>query len=110
MTDGQTIRFGHLINMIGSDQASRSGHVFHDEGGIAGDVSVHVPCKGPRIDIEASARREPDDDSNSLALIKRSCGMSHTNEGQQSYCSDKTADPLMHKTPGTLERPALKSD
>src|SRR5687767_7828281 len=36
--DGETIRLGHLVEMIGNDQASSSWHVFDDKGGTTRDI------------------------------------------------------------------------
>jgi hypothetical protein len=43
MAERQTIGLGNVKNVIGSEQASRPGHVIDDNGRIAGNIFRHVP-------------------------------------------------------------------
>ncbi len=60
--------------MVGSNQTPRTAHVLDNDRGFAWNVLSHVPRDDSRVSVEASARREPDDDTNSLTLVKRFLG------------------------------------
>ncbi len=42
MADGQAVRLGDFVNMIGGDQAAGAGHVLDHDTRVAGDVLAHM--------------------------------------------------------------------
>src|SRR6266508_1214178 len=70
MTDGETIRFGHFVSMVGRDQAPCPGHVIHADARIAGYKFSHVPPDDPRVSVKTSSRSKADNDADGFPLIE----------------------------------------
>jgi hypothetical protein len=74
VAQGESIGFSYLIDMVGCNQTSGSGHVLHDDGRVAGDVFAHVAGNGAGIGIKTSSGGEADHDAHGLAFIKKILG------------------------------------
>ena len=68
--DGESIRIRGLIEMIGGNQTTGSGHILHNDRGIARNMLPHISSDCAGIDIESSARGKSYDDPNSFSLVK----------------------------------------
>ena len=70
MTDGETIRFGELVEMVGGREASRARHIFDDKRRIARDMFAHVAGHQARVKIIAAAGSVAHHQTNRFALVK----------------------------------------
>ena len=70
VADGETVRPGEFVDMIGCDQTPRADHVFHNDGRIARNVPAHVTRHRARINVIPAAGREADNDPYSFAFIE----------------------------------------
>src|SRR5918994_604955 len=70
MAHRQAVRLGYLIDMISSDEMTRSRHVFDGNRWLARNMLSQMPGHGPRIEIVSSTSRGGDDDSNHFIFIK----------------------------------------
>src|SRR5258705_412544 len=70
MSDGESVGFGDSENMIRGDQAARARHIFHDDTGIARNVSAQVARNGAGVSIKAAAGGKADDDANVFAFVE----------------------------------------
>ena len=59
-----------IVNVVRGDQAAGARHVAHDHGGIAGNVTTHVPCKRARIGVVTAAGRVADGDGDASCLYR----------------------------------------
>ena len=66
----QAIRFGAVEGVVRGNRAPGAGHVFNDDGRIAGDMFPNVPPDGPSGEIIAPARRESHHKADGFALIE----------------------------------------
>src|SRR5512145_2006899 len=89
--DGESIRLGNFINVIGGNKASRSGHVFDDHRRLAGNMLAHMAREGASVSIESAAGGKADDDPDGFPFVKiirrRACakeGNQAQSENQQS--------------------------
>src|SRR5262245_10443951 len=87
MADGEPVRLGDLINVIGRDHAPRPSHIVDDEDRIAGDIFSHMASDQAGISVVTAACREADYEADRLALIEvRLCshafGTAQQNEAQ----------------------------
>src|SRR5262245_30864372 len=67
---GQSVRFGHLADVINSCETAAAAHGLHGYGGLAGDMPRQVPGENPRLDVGGPAGTEVDDDVDSLSLVE----------------------------------------
>ncbi len=65
------IGFGHVIDMIGGDEAGSAGHVFDDDRRAAWNMFAEMARDQTGIGIKAAARGKADDNSNRFAFIIR---------------------------------------
>ena len=68
--DGQAVRLGGFVNIIGREQARRAGHVIDHRGGIAGNVFSDMPGDHARVCVEATARSETDNQTDRFSFVK----------------------------------------
>jgi hypothetical protein len=73
--DGETIRLGYAIDVIGGNHGSHAGHVLHDDIRIAGNIFRDELGNEARVEIVHAARgstcRKPD----GFALVEGSLGL-----------------------------------
>src|SRR5688572_4240773 len=74
MADRETIRLGHLVNMIGGGQAASSSHVFDDDSRVAGDVFAKVSSQGSGIKVVTTAGCSAYYDTDNFTFVKRFLG------------------------------------
>src|SRR5262245_58581795 len=70
MADGEAVRLGDFVHVIGRDQKTGARHIIDYNGGIAWNVFAHVARDGARVSVVAAAGGSADNDSQSLPLIK----------------------------------------
>ena len=70
VAEGETIRFGDFVHMIGADQMAGARHVLDDEGRIAWDEFADVASNHARVSVEAAAGGSRHDDANGLAFVE----------------------------------------
>ena len=68
MTNGEPVRLGCFVDVIGCDHHAGARHIVDDDGGRTGNVLGHLPGDHARIGIETAARRAADDDTHGLAF------------------------------------------
>ena len=56
--------FATFVEVIGSDQTARAGHVFDADGGIAGNMFAHMAGDHARVDVVTAPGCQPNDDAN----------------------------------------------
>ena len=71
--------------MIGRDEASRTGHVSHNDRRLSGNILSHVPCHEADIGVGGACRRIPDDEIDGLAAIEFFDGLG----ADRSGCKEK---------------------
>jgi len=67
---GQPVGLGDIVDMIGGDHAAGTRHVLHQNCGIARNMLPHAARIGSGEKIVGIAGQIPDDDANSLSLVK----------------------------------------
>ncbi len=67
----ETIRLGHIVNVIGGNQAAGAGHILDDHLRIAGKIFRHIAGEQSRPAIVKSAGGKTNDDLDSFALVER---------------------------------------
>jgi hypothetical protein len=65
--DGQPVRRGALVGVVGGNRAAGAGHVLHHHGRIAGNVLAKLRRKSADEHVGGAARFEADDDAQCLA-------------------------------------------
>ena len=70
MADGEAVRLGDFVDVIGGDQTAGAGHVFDDEGRIAGNMLAQVARDGARVGVVAAAGGAADDDADRFAFVE----------------------------------------
>jgi hypothetical protein len=88
--DEQAIGFGAVKGIVRRNKAPGAGHVFYDDGGIAGNMLADVPPDGPSREIIASSRRQSHDKTDRLTLVEvigRRSSRSHNNQNEARYHS-----------------------
>ena len=70
VTHGKAVGLGHLAKKINSRHAARSGHVLHDNRGIAGDMLGEMTRDDSPFDIRGAAGGKVDEEVYSFSLGK----------------------------------------
>ena len=68
--DRQSVGRSAVVNVIGGDEISGTGHVLNDGAGISGNVFSDVARRYPGIGVETSAGRRADDNNESLSVVE----------------------------------------
>ena len=71
MAEGETIRLGDFVHVIGADQMAGSRHVLDNESGIAWHEFSHVASHHSSVSIESAAGGSRHYDANGLAFVER---------------------------------------
>jgi hypothetical protein len=87
MADSETIGFSDLVYVVGCYETAGAGHIFHDNGGLSGNVLAHMTGDSAGIGVEPAASRKTDNDPNRLAFVKviRRCRASCFETHQQGH-------------------------
>ena len=72
--EGETVRFGDVVEIIGRDDRRGARHVLHEDRRIARNVLAVVAGQDPRPQIVAATGGRTDDDPDRLALVERASG------------------------------------
>ena len=72
---GESIRFGYAINIIGRDHGAGAGHVLHEKARCAGDMFAHEAGEHARPSIVDAAGAEAGDDPGGLAFEELPLGV-----------------------------------
>src|SRR6266498_3924252 len=98
MSDGQAIRFGDLVHIVGRNEEAGPRHIFNDKRWIPRDVLPHVSGYRPGVGVVATACRGTDDYPDSLAFVKGVlclCGGCEQKRNQ-TYGSCSTSENFGH--------------
>ena len=71
LRNGETIRFGDVVEVVARSETTAPAPVLHDEMRLAGQMPGRVPGKQPRPYVISRTGPGPDDDQDGLALIVR---------------------------------------
>ena len=76
-TEGETVRFRDVVNIVRGDHRARTGHVLDDDFWISGDMFPQVSCVGTGPQIMGVASEIADGDPDRFALKEWSlrCGV-----------------------------------
>ena len=70
MADGEAVRLGDFVHMVGADQMAGARHVLDDNRGLAGNMLADMARNRARIGVEAAAGRGGDDDADGFAFVE----------------------------------------
>src|SRR6185503_8959374 len=71
MANDEAIRFGDFVDVVGGDQTAGAGHVFDDEGRIAGNMLAQVARDGARVGVVTAPGGAADDDADRFTFVER---------------------------------------
>jgi hypothetical protein len=58
--DGEPVRFGYLIDIVGGQETGGSGHVLDDYDGVSGNMLAQMAGDETRIAIKTAVSRKTD--------------------------------------------------
>src|SRR5262245_11936052 len=98
MSDGQSIRFGDVVHVIGRNEKAGPRHIFNDERWISRDVLPDVPGYRAGVGVVATACRGTDDYPDSLPFVEGVLGLCRGCEQKQNqrYGSDQASKNFGH--------------
>src|SRR4029453_17789261 len=98
MSDGQSIRFGYVVHVVGRNEKASPRHIVYDKRRISRDVLAHVPGYRAGVCVVTTACRGTDDYPDSLAFVEGVLSRCRGCEQKQNqrYGSHQTSENSGH--------------